>query len=137
MSKLRHPIISPVRLSGNALLLAAFALVVFFAGPPTARALSTPMLELRAAASVTCPSTGTTPIEIAPANARSICVSNTSTTCVRLGNKDGGTGEPTTSLGMQVGSGCAAGMVYCADVQNMGCMAESATVLVGVVYGAP
>lgn len=117
-------------------ILICITLVLAAIGIPVARALDRPMKEFRAAADVTCPSVGTAPISIAPANAKSICVTNTGTTCVRLGNIDGGIGEATTALGTQVGSGCAAGKIFCADVEKFGCMAESSTAVVGVSYGA-
>lgn len=120
-------------------LVALFSVIAFFAGGlgiDKARALANTLPDLRAQADVSCPST-TTPGTIAPANAKSICVQNTSATCIRLGNIDGATGEPTTATGISIGDGCPAGKVFCADVTQMGCIAESGTGSVSVSFGAP
>ena len=104
-------------------------LVLMFVGlaPPVARALSNPLSELQNT-SVSC---GATATAIAPSGASSICVENTSATCVQIG----GSGI-TTTTGLAVGSGCAGGQVFCADVKRMFCAASAGTVSVDVVFGS-
>ena len=104
-------------------------LVLLFVGiaPPVARALSNPLSELQNT-SVSC---GATATAIAPSGASSICVENTSATCVQIG----GSGI-TTTTGLAVGSGCAGGQVFCADVKRMFCAASAGTVAVDVVFGS-
>lgn len=104
-------------------------LVLLFVGiaPPVARALSNPLSELQNT-SVSC---GATATAIAPSGASSICVENTSATCVQIG----GSGI-TTTTGLAVGSGCAGGQVFCADVKRMFCAASAGTVSVDVVFGS-
>lgn len=104
------------------------AAILFLVGlaPPVARALSNPIAELQNT-SVTCGATATL---IAPSGASSMCIENTSATCVQLG----GSGI-TTATGLAVGSGCSGGQVFCADVKRMFCAASAGTVAVDVVFG--
>lgn len=94
--------------------------------------LNSPLAEFRDK-TVDCDATGDpeaiTPATNAP-NFGSLCVQNTSATCVHLG----GSGV-TTTTGIDVGDGCAAGKVFCADVRKMWCESASGTVTVDVVYG--
>lgn len=108
-------------------LIAAAILFLVGLAPPVARALSNPISELQNT-SVTC---GTSATSIAPAGASSICVENTSATCVQLG----GSGV-TTTTGLAVGNGCSAGQVFCADAKRMFCTASSGTVAVDVIFGS-
>lgn len=104
------------------------AAILFLVGlaPPVARALSNPIAEFQNT-SVTCAATATL---IAPSGASSMCIENTSATCVNLG----GSGV-TTTTGLAVGNGCAGGQVFCADVKRMFCAASTGTVAVDVVFG--
>jgi hypothetical protein len=112
----------------NALPYIVAAAILFLVGlaPPVARALSNPVAELQNT-SVTC---GTTATLIAPSGTSSMCIENTSATCVNLG----GSGV-TTTTGLAVGSGCAGGQVFCADVKRMHCAAATGTVAVDVIFG--
>ena len=105
------------------------AAILFFIGlaPPVARALSNSIAELQNS-SVTCGATATL---IAPSGASSMCIENTSATCVQLG----GSGI-TTTTGLAVGSGCSGGQVFCADVKRMYCAASAGSVAVDVVSGS-
>lgn len=102
--------------------------ILFLVGlaPPVARALSNPVAELQNT-SVSCGSSATL---IAPSGASTMCIENTSATCVNIG----GSGV-TTTTGLAVGSGCSGGQVFCADVKRMFCAASSGTVSVDVVFG--
>lgn len=104
------------------------AAILFLVGlaPPMARALSNPVAELQNS-SVTC---GTSATLVAPSGASTMCIENTSATCVNLG----GSGV-TTTTGLAVGSGCSGGQVFCADVKRMYCIAAAGTVAVDVVFG--
>lgn len=107
----------------------AAAAILFLVGlaPPVARALSNPIAELQNS-SVTCTGTATL---IAPSGASSMCIENTSATCVNLG----GSGV-TTTTGLAIGSGCAGGQVFCADVKRMYCAAAAGSIAVDVVFGS-
>lgn len=120
--------------SGNAILLTVAVLVLALGGIVGARAYDEPMNELRAATTV---SVTTAVTDVAPANARSICVSSASTTCVRVGSKTGGGGAPTATKGGRLGSGCDLGRAACFDVKSLGLFAESGAVSIDVTYGAP
>lgn len=108
-------------------LILGLVLMLVGIAPPVARALSNPIAELQNS-SVTCAATATL---IAPAGASSMCIENTSATCVNLG----GSGV-TTTTGLAVGSGCAGGQVFCADVKRMYCVAATGTVAVDVISGS-
>jgi len=108
-------------------LILGLVLMLVGLAPPVARALSNPLSELQNT-SVSC---GATATAIAPSGASSICVENTSATCVQLG----GSGI-TTTTGLAVGSGCAGGQVFCADVKRLFCAASAGTVSVDVVFGS-
>lgn len=109
------------------LLTAAFVLVA--GGPPVARALSTPLGAL-ADTTIACDATGD-PEAIAPSGASSICVENTSATCVQIGGS-----TVSTTTGIAIGSGCSGGQVFCADVKRLWCESTAGSVNVDVVYGA-
>lgn len=113
----------------NALPYLVVAAVLFLVGlaPPVARALSNPISELQNT-SVTCTGTATL---IAPSGTSSLCIENTSATCVQIG----GSGV-TTTTGLAVGSGCSGGQVFCADVKRLYCAATAGSVAVDVVYGS-
>lgn len=108
-------------------LILGLVLMLVGIAPPVARALSNPIAELQNS-SVTCGATATL---IAPAGTSSMCIENTSATCVNLG----GSGV-TTTTGLAVGSGCAGGQVFCADVKRMYCAAAAGTVAVDVISGS-
>lgn len=108
-------------------LILGLVLMLVGIAPPVARALSNPLSELQNA-SVSC---GATATAIAPSGASSICVENTSATCVQIG----GSGI-TTTTGLAIGSGCAGGQVFCADVKRMFCAASAGTVSVDVIFGS-
>lgn len=96
---------------------------------PTAHALSTPMTE-PVNIVVTC---GTTATLINPGSAftsRSMCIQNESATIVRLGGN-----AVTGSVGLSIGSGAAAGQVWCGDMRRMYCAVASGTVDVQVLAG--
>lgn len=101
--------------------------VIIVAG--TSMGLSTPVAQLKNK-QVAC---STTAAQIGPDTAEpnfsALCVQNTSATCVRVG----GAGV-TSSTGVAVGNGCAAGQVFCADARRAYCAAAS-SVTVDVVYG--
>ena len=108
-------------------LILGFVLLIIGLGPPVARALSNPISELQNT-SVSCGATATL---IAPSGASTMCIENTSATCVQIG----GSGV-TTTTSLAVGNGCSGGQVFCADVKRMYCAAASGTVSVDVVYGS-
>jgi hypothetical protein len=110
------------------LVILVVALVAIAGGPPVAQALSTPLGELKNTA-VSCGSTGDP--EIINPGGTSMCIQNSSATCVRIG----GSGV-TTATGLSIGDGCPGGKVYCADAKVAYCEAESSTVDVQVVYGS-
>ncbi len=96
---------------------------------PTAHALSTPMTE-PVNVVVTC---GTSATLINPGSAfssRSMCIQNESATVVRLGGS-----AVTGSVGLSIGSGAAAGTVWCGDMRRMYCAVASGTVDVQVLAG--
>lgn len=105
---------------------AALALAL---GQPIAHALSTPLSVLQDT-TVACNAAGD-PEAIAPSGASSICVENTSATCVQIGGS-----TVSTTTGVAIGDGCAGGTLFCADVKRLFCEATSGTVNVDVVFGS-
>lgn len=105
---------------------AALALAL---GQPIAHALSNPLSDLQDT-TVACGATGD-PEVIAPSGASSICVENTSATCVQIGGN-----AVTTTTGVAIGDGCAGGTLFCADAKRMWCESTSGTVNVDVVFGS-
>lgn len=96
---------------------------------PAAHALSTPMTE-PVNIVVTC---GTTATIINPGglfSSRSMCIQNESATVVRLGGS-----AVTGSTGLSIGSGAAAGTVWCGDMRRMYCAVTAGTVDVQVLAG--
>lgn len=61
----------------------------------------------------------------------SVCVQNTSATCVHVGGS-----AVTTTTGIAVGDGCAAGMVFCFDGRRAYAESASGSIDVEVVYGS-
>lgn len=108
-------------------LVLGFVLLLIGLGPPVVHALSNPVAELQNT-SVSCTGSATL---IAPSGASTMCIENTSATCVQIG----GSGV-TSSTSLAIGSGCSGGQVFCADVKRMYCAAASGTVSVDVVYGS-
>lgn len=92
-------------------------------------ALSNPLSDLQNT-TVSCGATGD-PELIAPSGASSICVQNTSTTCVHLGGS-----TVTTTTGLAIGDGCAGGQIFCADAKRMWCESASGSIDVEVVWGS-
>lgn len=105
---------------------AALALAI---GQPIAHALGTPLSDLQDT-TVSCNATGD-PEVIAPSGASSICVENTSATCVQIGGN-----AVSTTTGVAIGSGCAGGTIFCADAKRMWCEATAGTVSVDVIFGS-
>lgn len=112
--------------------------VVFGIGPAHAQvatiaetlpALSNPLSDLQDT-TVDCGATGDPEI-IAPSGASSMCVQNTSTTCVHLGGS-----AVTTATGVDIGDGCAGGQVFCADAKRMWCESAAGTITVDVIFGS-
>jgi len=108
-------------------LILGLVLMLVGLAPPIAHALSNPVVELQNT-SVSCTGTATL---IAPSGASTMCIENTSATCVQIG----GSGV-TSSTSLAIGSGCSGGQVFCADVKRMYCAAASGTIAVDVVYGS-
>jgi hypothetical protein len=97
---------------------------------PKVLSLANPIRDLKNTA-VVCGATGD-PEVIAPTGSpASMCVQNSSATCVRIGG-DG----VTTSTGLSIGDGCPAGKVFCADMNRAWCESESGDVTVQVIYGS-
>lgn len=114
----------------NRVLLVGFIAALALAlGQPIAHALSTPLAELQDT-TVACDATGA-PEAIAPSGASSICVENTSATCVQIGGS-----TVSTTTGVAIGDGCAGGTLFCADVKRLFCESTSGTVNVDVVFGS-
>jgi hypothetical protein len=105
------------------------AFVVVAGGPPVAQALSTP-LGVLGDTSVACDATGD-PELIAPSGASSLCIENTSATCVQIGGP-----TVSTTTGIAIGSGCSGGQVFCADVKRAYCESTAGSVTVDVIFGA-
>jgi hypothetical protein len=78
---------------------------------------------------VSCLTTTTT---IAPQGAVAMCVQNSSATCIHLG---GSTVTSASGDGIEVGSGCAGGQLFCADARRMYCAASAPTTAT-ILYGA-
>lgn len=111
-----------------AIVVAIMLLVALAGGPPVARALSTPLGELKDV-QVTCGSTATA---IRPIGASSMLIYNPSATCVRIG----GSSTVSTTRGLPVGDGCDGGKTFPLDGRATFCVAESSTVVVTVLYGS-
>lgn len=107
-------------------LVAALVIVVGTSKP--VRALANPVRVLRNAA-VVCGATAT-PVAAAT-GASAVCVQNTSATVATIG---GSTVTPTT--GLAIGSGAAAGQVFCGDIAQMWCSSAAGAVTVQVIYGS-
>jgi|GEM_PF-6624472 len=97
---------------------------------PKVLSLANPIRDLKNVA-VSCGSTGDPEIIAPTGTPASMCIQNSSATCVRIG----GNGV-TTATGLSIGDGCPAGKVFCADMTRAWCEAESSTVDVQVIYGS-
>jgi hypothetical protein len=119
------------------LVVVAVALVGLFGGVPVALAEYEALLEVRAIDDQSV--TSNTVVDVAPANGKSVCVSNRSATCIRMGAPS--TNEafaPTSTRGARIGSGCECGMVHCFDAKRFGLISESGTVSnIAVWYAGP
>lgn len=102
-------------------------------GPTYRPSLSTPIATLKNEA-IVCPASGGTPLRIPSGTitAHSIVVQNTSTTCVQLGGS-----AVTATTGAALGSGCALGQTFAADLKEGYCISSGVgTVTVQVIYGS-
>jgi hypothetical protein len=97
---------------------------------PRVVALAMPIRDLKNAA-VSCGSTGDPEVIQPSTSVSSMCIQNSSATCVRIG----GSGV-TTATGLSIGDGCPGGKVFCADMTRAWCEAESSSVDVQVIYGS-
>jgi len=104
------------------------ALVVIIGGPPVAHALSVPLKVIKDSQVAL---NATTPTAIAPNGASSMCIQNTSATCIQVGGP-----TVTATTGIAVGSGCAAGQVLCLDATKAFGFSTSGSVTVNVLSGS-
>lgn len=112
----------------NLIITIAGAIAVAALSAPQVIALANPVRDLRDS-TVTCGASATL---IQPTGGMSsVFIQNTSSTCIRIG----GVGV-TTSTGLQVGDGCAAGKVIAMDATRGWCAAESSSVEATLVYGS-
>jgi len=114
----------------NALILAIAAVMLAAVAAPRVVALANPIRDLRNVA-VVCGATGD-PEVIQPAgSASSMCIQNSSATCVRLGGE-----SVTTATGLSIGDACPGGKVFCADMTRAWCESEAGDITVQVIYGS-
>ena len=97
---------------------------------PKVLSLAMPIRDLKNVA-VSCGSTGDPEIISPSTSVSSMCIQNSSATCVRIGGN-----AVTTATGLSIGDGCPGGKVFCADMARAWCEAESSTVDVQVIYGS-
>jgi len=114
----------------NALILAIAAVMLAAVAAPRVVALANPIRDLRNVA-VSCGSTGDPEIIQPTGSASSMCIQNSSATCVRIGGS-----AVTTATGLSIGDACPGGKVFCADMTRAWCEAESSTIEVQVIYGS-
>lgn len=97
---------------------------------PKVLSLAMPIRDLKNVA-VSCGSTDAPEVISPSPSPSSMCIQNSSATCVRIG----GSGV-TTTTGLSIGDGCPGGKVFCGDMARAWCEAESSTVDVQVIYGS-
>lgn len=111
--------------------LVVVALVALFGGPPVAKALSMPLAQVKNCDNITISSTAVSSETCMGGWGSSVTVQNESATCIRVG----GSGV-TTTTGLSVGSGCAAGTVVTFDAKRAWMISSGADVTgVDVVWG--
>jgi hypothetical protein len=114
----------------NVVIVVIAAAVLAALSAPRVVALANPIRDLRNVA-VECGSTGDPEIISPAGSASSMCIQNSSATCVRIGGS-----AVTTATGLSIGDACPGGKVFCADMTRAWCEAESSTITVQVIYGS-
>jgi len=117
-------------MSRNIVIFIAAAAVLAVLSAPRVVALANPIRDLRNV-EVSCGSTSDPEIIQPTGSASSMCIQNSSATCVRIGGS-----AVTTATGLSIGDGCPGGKVFCADMTRAWCEAESSTIAVQVIYGS-
>jgi hypothetical protein len=118
-------------MSNKQLAVLVAAIVFVFGGPPLAHALSAPLGDLKNCDNITVSSAVLSSKTCMGSFGSSITVQNDSATCLRVG----GTGV-TTTTGLSVGTGCAAGAVVTFDAKEIHYISSGADVTgVDIVWG--
>ena len=112
------------------LITVCLVIVIGALSAPKVLSLANPIRDLRNVA-VSCGSTADPEVIQPTGSASSMCIQNSSATCVRIGGS-----AVTTATGLSIGSGCPGGQVFCADMTRAWCEAESSSVDVQVIYGS-
>jgi len=116
------------------LLFCTLLICFFVGGIPAARALAKSVISLQNPPAITVNATGDPELLTALPSVflvDSVCIQNTGATCVNVGGAD-----VSTTTGIAVGDGCAAGKVFCLDARLVYAEAQSGTASVTVLYGA-
>jgi hypothetical protein len=118
-------------MSNKQLAVLVAAIVFVFGGPPLAHALSAPLGDLKNCDNITVGAAIGHSRTCMSGFGSSIVVQNESATCIRVG----GTGV-TTTTGLSVGSGCAAGQVVTFDAKEIHFISTAGDVTgVDIVWG--
>jgi hypothetical protein len=117
-------------MSRNVVILIVAAAVLAALSAPRVVALANPIRDLRNVA-VVCGATGDPEVISPTGSASSMCIQNSSATCVRLGGE-----AVTTATGLSIGDGCPGGKVFCADMTRAWCESEAGDITVQVIYGS-
>lgn len=118
-------------MSNKQLAVLVAAIVFVFGGPPLAHALSAPLGDLKNCDNITVGAAVGHSKTCMGSFGSSITVQNDSATCIRVG----GTGV-TTTTGLSVGTGCAAGAVVTFDAKEIHYISSGADVTgVDIVWG--
>ena len=117
-------------MSRNVVIFIVAAAVLAALSAPRVVALANPIRDLRNV-EVECNATGDPEVISPTGSASSMCIQNSSATCVRLGGS-----AVTTATGLSIGDGCPGGKVFCADMTRAWCESEAGDITVQVIYGS-
>lgn len=112
------------------LITVCLVIVIGALSAPKVLGLANPIRDLKNVA-VVCGATGDPEVISPTGSASSMCIQNSSATCVRIG----GSGV-TTATGLSIGDACPGGKVFCADMTRAWCESEAGDVTVQVIYGS-